>query len=68
MDKKNYRAYSPEFKLEALELLKRGDKSAGQIERELGINRVCWRSGGLDTRSWKVKGNCPNLDPATWKA
>jgi transposase len=34
---KKYREYSQEFKLEALELLKRGDKSAGQIERELGI-------------------------------
>lgn len=37
MDEKKYREYSKEFKLEALELLKRGDKSAGQIERELGI-------------------------------
>jgi len=36
-DKKNYREYTQEFKLEALELLKRGDKSAGQLERELGI-------------------------------
>ena len=37
MDEQNYRKYSHEFKLEALELLRRGDKSAGQIERELGI-------------------------------
>lgn len=37
MDERNYRKYSQEFKLEALELLQRGDKSAGQIERELGI-------------------------------
>jgi len=36
-DKKNYREYTQEFKLDALELLKRGDKSAGQLERELGI-------------------------------
>lgn len=36
MDKK-YREYSRDFKLEALELLKRGGKSTGQIERELGI-------------------------------
>ena len=37
MNEKRYRKYANEFKLEALELLKRGDKSAGEIERELGI-------------------------------
>jgi transposase len=37
MDDRKYREYSKEFKLEALELLKRGDKKSGQIERELGI-------------------------------
>jgi transposase len=37
MDDKRYRKYAREFKLEALELLKRGDKSAGAVERELGI-------------------------------
>lgn len=37
MEKRNYREYPPEFKMEALELLKRGEKSAGQIERDLGI-------------------------------
>ncbi len=37
MGKRNYRSYTPEFKKEALELLKAGEKSLGQIERELGI-------------------------------
>jgi transposase len=37
MNDRQYRKYAKEFKLEALELLKRGDKSAGAIERELGI-------------------------------
>jgi transposase len=37
MADRKYREYSKEFKLEALELFKRGDKSSGQIERELGI-------------------------------
>jgi transposase len=37
MNDKQYRKYAREFKLEALELLKRGDKSAGSLERELGI-------------------------------
>ena len=31
------RIYTPEFKREALELLKNSGKSAGQVERELGI-------------------------------
>lgn len=37
MNARAYRKYAREFKLEALELLKRGKKSAGEIERELGI-------------------------------
>jgi len=37
MDGKQYRTYTKEFKMEALEMLKRSGKSAGQIERELGI-------------------------------
>jgi transposase len=37
MGKRNYRTYTPEFKNEALELLKAGEKSIGQIERDLGI-------------------------------
>jgi transposase len=35
--KSRYRTYTEEFKLEALELLKRSGKKAGQIERDLGI-------------------------------
>lgn len=44
--KANYRKYAEEFKLEALELLKNSGKSAGQIERDLGITPgllVKWR-------------------------
>jgi transposase len=37
MEDRKYRSYPEEFKLEALEMLRNGDKSAGQIERELGI-------------------------------
>jgi transposase len=36
--KKSYREFTKEFKLQALELLKRGEKTAAQIERELGIS------------------------------
>lgn len=47
MDERKYRSYAREFKLDALELLKRGDKSAGEIERQLGITPgllVKWRA------------------------
>jgi transposase len=47
MEERKYRSYAKEFKLEALELLKRGEKSAGAIERELGITPgllVKWRA------------------------
>jgi transposase len=37
MEDKKYRNYPEEFKLEALEMLRHSGKSAGQIERELGI-------------------------------
>ena len=37
MDGKKHRAYTEEFKLEALALLKNSEKSASQIERDLGI-------------------------------
>jgi transposase len=47
MDERQYRKYAKGFKLEALELLKRGEKSASEIERELGITPgllVKWRA------------------------
>lgn len=47
MAERNYRKYPEAFKLEALALLKQGQKSAGQIERELGITPgllVKWRA------------------------
>jgi transposase len=48
MDEKKtqYRTYTEEFKLEALELLKSSGKTARQIERDLGITPgllVKWR-------------------------
>jgi transposase len=47
MDERKYRSYAKEFKLDALELLKRGDQSAGEIERQVGITPgllVKWRA------------------------
>jgi transposase len=37
MEDRKYRTYPKDFKLEALEMLQYSGKSAGQIERELGI-------------------------------
>ena len=68
MDERNYRKYAQEFKLEALELLRRGDKSAGQIERELGI------TPGL-LGKWKARyqivareGQAPEIGPSDMEA
>jgi len=68
MNERNYRKYSQEFKLEALELLQRGDKSAGQIERELGI------TPGLLVK-WRVRyqivakeGQAPQIGPSDMEA
>jgi len=47
MNEKRYRSYPEAFKLEALALLEQDGKSAGQIERELGITPgllVKWRA------------------------
>lgn len=47
MNERKYRSYPEAFKLEALALLQKGEKSAGQIERELGITPgmlVKWRA------------------------
>jgi transposase len=46
MGDKQYRTYTDEFKREALAMLKSSGKSAGQLERELGITAgmLCkWR-------------------------
>jgi len=47
MEDRKYREYTREFKIQALELLKRGEKKASQIEQELGITPgllVKWRA------------------------
>ncbi len=43
---RNYRKYTQEFKLEALELLESSSQRAAQIERDLGISKgllLKWR-------------------------
>ena len=68
MDERKYREYSQEFKLEALELLKRGDKSAGQLERELGITPgllLKWRSR---YQVVEKEGQAPQIGPSDMEA
>lgn len=63
-----YRTYTKEFKLQALELLKRGDKKSAQIERELGITTgllLKWRD------RYQVQnqaGQAPQLGPSDMEA
>jgi len=56
MDDKKHRAYTEEFKAEALALHKSSGKSASQIERELGI------TAGLLTR-WRDKYQVVSQEP-----
>jgi len=68
MDERQYRKYPQEFKVEALELLKRGDKSAGQLERELGITPgllVKWRAR-YQVR--EQEGQAPQIGPSDLEA
>jgi len=68
MNERNYRRYSQEFKLEALELLQRGEKSAGQIERELGITPgllVKWRARYQIVAK---EGLSPQIEPSDMEA
>lgn len=68
MGDKKYRVYTDEFKREALELLKSSGKSAGQLERELGITGgmlLKWRD------RYQVVANenqAPRLEPSDLEA
>jgi hypothetical protein len=62
MSEKKYREFTPEFKKQALELLKRGDKSAAELERELGIT-----PGGHGIGWSAAKGRQRKSYPVKWK-
>lgn len=68
MSDKKYREFTPEFKKQALELLKRGDKSAAELERELGITPGLlgkWRSRYRVVRS---EGQAAQIVPSEMEA
>lgn len=65
MGSKQYRTYTNEFKREALELLKSSGKSAGQLERDLGITSgmlLKWRD------RYQVVSAEPGLQPSDLEA
>ena len=67
-EKKGYREFTKEFKLEALELLKRDDKTAAQIERELGITQgllLKWRDR---YQVVEKEGQAPQIAPSDLEA
>jgi transposase len=68
MSGKKYRTYTDEFKREALELLKSSGKSAGQLERELGITTgmlLKWRDRYQVVSTENQK---PRLEPSDLEA
>jgi transposase len=60
-----YRTYTREFKIEALQLLAKGGKSAAELERELGITNgmlLKWR------QRYKMNGQQQTLEPSDLEA
>lgn len=68
MNERSYRKYSQEFKLEALELLQRGEKSAGQIERELGITPGLLMKWRARYQIVAREGEPPEIGPSDMEA
>jgi len=68
MNDRKYREYSREFKLEALELLKRGDKNAPQLERELGITPGLLLKWRTRYQILAPEGQPPQLGPSDMEA
>ena len=68
MDDKKYRTYTKAFKLEALELLKSSDKSAGKIERELGITPGLLLKWRARHQALRKNGQEVSLEPSDLEA
>src|SRR5512139_3502647 len=68
MDDRKYRTYTKAFKLEALELLKSSDKSAGKIERELGITPGLLLKWRACYQALRKNGQEASLEPSDLEA
>lgn len=65
---RKYRTYTKEFKLEALELLKNSDKSASEIERELGITPGLLMKWRMRYQALRKNGEEVSLEPSDLEA
>lgn len=68
MEDRKYRTYTKEFKLEALELLRSSEKSAGQIERELGITPGLLMKWRARYQALRKNGQEASLEPSDLEA
>ena len=55
MNRKEYKRYSREFKLEAVRLAAQGERPKAQIARELG--RISYASGGSSSKRRSAQGH-----------
>lgn len=68
MDERKYRSYPEAFKLEALALLEKREKSAGEIERELGITPGLLLKWRTRYQAVKKSGHEVRLEPSDLEA
>jgi transposase len=68
MEERKYRTYPKEFKLEALELLRSSGKSAGQVERELGITPGLLLKWRMRYQAIHKAGQAVDLGPSDLEA
>jgi transposase len=68
MSERSYRTYTREFKLEALQLLESSGKSAGQLERELGITPGLLMKWRARYQVQKKTGQGESLEPSDLEA
>lgn len=68
MGDKRYRTYTDDFKAEALALLKSSEKSAGQIERELGITPGMLLKWRQRYQVVEQAERTPRLEPSDFEA
>jgi transposase len=68
MSERRYRSYPEAFKLEALALLEKQEKSAGQIERELGITPGMLLKWRARYQAVQKSGHGVSLEPSDLEA
>jgi len=65
MERKQYKRYSREFKLEAVRLAALGERPKAQIARQLGIRANQLRKWKLEFEAEERAGGAPKQTPAT---